>query len=334
MRPLRMQPVFKERVWGGRRLAGLLAMDLPADRPIGEAWTLADHPNGRTTVADGPLAGQTLGQVLREHASKILGRAGARSSAAPRFPLMVKFIDASDRLSVQVHPDDATALPGREGEAGKTECWVVIDAAPDAWVVDGLKAGTTRPALAEAIRAGTVEDLLVVRPVTAGDFIWVPPGRVHAVGPGVVLAEVQQTSDVTYRAYDWGRFGLDGVPRPLHVREALETIRFKGGSEPAGGRGRTTAEKGLTIDHLVDCHAFSLSRVCLDRRPWAAEVRDAYAVVVAISGRALLSAEGATTALVPGATVLVPADAGEYALRDAENLVCLVAAPTGKAPTR
>jgi len=329
-----MQPVFKERIWGGRRLAGLLGTDLPADRPIGEAWTLADHPNGRTRVADGPLAGRTLGQVLRDHASEILGRAEGSGPSAPRFPLMVKFIDAADRLSVQVHPDDATALSGHEGDTGKTECWVVLDAAPDGWVVDGLKAGATRPALAEAIRAGAVQDLLVVRRVTAGDFIWVPPGHVHAIGPGVVLAEVQQTSDVTYRMFDWGRPGLDGTPRALHVREALETIRFEGESEPAGGRGRTTAETGLTIDHLADCHAFSLSRVCLDRRPWAAEVRDAYAVVVAVSGSAVLSAEGTTVPLGPGETVLVPADAGEYALGDAENLVCLVAAPPGKAPTR
>ena len=334
MLPMRMQPVYKQRVWGGRRLADLFGKDVPADGPIGESWELADHPNGRSLVADGPFAGKTLRWLLEHHGPAVVGRAEMARGAAARFPILVKFIDAADRLSVQVHPDDAAAAAHHEGESGKTECWVVVAAGPDAWVVDGLAPGTTRETLGEALRAGTIRDLLVVRNVAPGDVVWIPAGHVHAAGPDLLLAEVQQNSDLTYRLYDWDRAGLDGKPRDLHVEAALETIAFEGEAAPSGGRGRTISETGLEIEHLADCHAFSLSRVRLDRRPWAAGTGGTFAAVVVLEGRATLVAGEGETALLPGVTVLVPADAGEYAFTSAENLVCQIAAPPGKAPTR
>ncbi|MBL7139373.1 MAG: class I mannose-6-phosphate isomerase [Planctomycetes bacterium] len=334
MLPMRMQPIYKERVWGGHRLADLLGKDVPADRPIGESWELADHPKGRSLIADGPFAGKTLRWLLDRHADAVVGRNERARGAAARFPLLVKFIDAADRLSVQVHPDDAAAAVRHGGESGKAECWVVLAAEPDAWVVDGLAPAVTRKALGEAIRAGNVQDLLIFRKVAPGDVIWIPVGHVHAAGPGVLLAEIQQNSDLTYRLYDWDRAGLDGKPRDLHVEAALETIVFDGEPTPSGGRGRTISETGLEIEHLVDCHAFSLSRVRLDRRPWAAGTGGTYAAVIVLEGRATLAADDGQAALEPGATLLVPADAGEYAFTDADNLVCLVAAPPGKAPTR
>ena len=328
-----MQPALVERVWGGRRLAELLGKDIPQDQRIGESWELADHPHGASTVADGPLAGKTLRWVLEHHAAEVLGRAAARTQAA-RFPLLVKFIDASDRLSVQVHPDDARAAADHEGASGKTECWVVVRAEPDAWIIDGLKPGTTRPQFAAAVKNGSLEALLRMRPVKAGDFIWVPAGRVHAIGPGIVLAEVQQNSDLTYRVYDWNRKGLDGKPRKLHVAEALQAISFGGELPPAGGRGKTADETGLFIEHLVDCHVFSLTRIHLDRRPWAADTGDGYAAVVTLAGAARLATPDGAVPIRAGDTVLVPASAGEYVLEAAEKLTVLVAAPPGKAPTQ
>jgi mannose-6-phosphate isomerase len=348
---MKMQPVLVERIWGGRRLADILGKTLPPDARIGESWELADHPNGRSRVADGPLAGQTLREVLERHGLEILGRAPPARAWAARFGLLVKFIDASDRLSVQVHPDDAYAsahVPGPNTDAaresGKTECWIVIHAEPGAWLVSGLRPGTTRDRFAEAARKGGLEELLAQRPVKAGDFVWVPAGTVHAIGPGIVLAEVQQNSDLTYRVYDWGRVGLDGKPRQTHLREALECIRFAGdparqgdaaaNPAPAGGRGKTSDETGLVIDHLVDSAAFSLSRIVLDRRPWAADTRGSCVALVVLAGKARLATGDGQTAIRAGDTILVPADAKEYALEQPERLTVLAAAPPGKAPQR
>ena len=332
MLPLKMQPVLVERVWGGRRIAELLMKPAAAGARIGESWELSDLPIAPTRVAEGPLAGRTLRAVLQQHAAAVLGREGAAGGWGRRFGLLLKFIDASDRLSVQVHPDDAYAAAHHPGESGKTECWVVVHAEPGAWLIHGLKAGATREHLAAALRKGTVEECLAVHPAKAGDFFWVPAGTVHALGPGLLLAEVQQTSDLTYRLHDWGRAGLDGRPRPLHVREALETIRFTGDAPPSGGRGKTVDETGLVIDHLVDCPAFSLSRIRLDRRPWASDTQGAVAALMVLAGSAqLTTAEGALP-IRAGDTVLVPAGAAEYALQQAERLTVLVAAPPGKAP--
>jgi len=354
---MKMQPVLVERPWGGRRLADILGKTLPPDARIGESWELADHPNGRSRVADGPLAGQTLREVLERHGRAVLGRDPAARAWAARFGLLIKFIDATDRLSVQVHPDDAYAsahAPGfarspqatrpgeaepgyagaKPGESGKTECWVVVHAEAGAWLINGLRPGTTRDRFAGAHKNGRIEELLVQRPVKAGDFIWVPAGTVHAIGPGIVLAEVQQNSDLTYRVYDWGRVGLDGKPRQTHLREALECIRFAGDPAPAGGRGKTSDETGLVIDHLVDSAAFSLSRIILDRRPWAADTRGSCAVLVVLAGRARLATGDGQTPIRAGDTILVPADAKEYALEQPERLTVLVAAPPGKAPQR
>jgi mannose-6-phosphate isomerase len=329
-----MQPVFKERVWGGRRLADLLGKSLPPDQRIGESWELADHPHGRSLVADGPMAGKTLRWILERHGAAVLGSDEFARGGAARFSLLVKFLDASDRLSVQVHPDDSYAAVHHAGESGKTECWTVLHAEPGAWLIQGVKPGVTRPQFAAALKAGQVEELLAVRPVKAGDFIWVPAGLVHGIGPGVVVAEVQENSDLTYRVYDWNRAGPDGKPRELQVREALETIRFGGDMTPQGGRGKTADETGLVIEHLVGCHAFSLTRIQIDRRPWAADMDGGWVAVVVLSGAARLTTREGAMAIRAGDTVLVPADLQEYALEMPQKLTVLVAAPPGKAPTQ
>ena len=352
---MKMQPVLVERVWGGRRLADILGKAVPPDARIGESWELADHPSGRSRFADGPLAGQTLREVLERHGRQVLGRDSPAQAWAARFGFLIKFIDATDRLSVQVHPDEAYASAHVPGERGKTECWVVVHAEPGAWIVNGLQPGTTRGRFADALKKGRIEELLATSPVKAGDFIWVPAGTVHAIGPGIVLAEVQQNSDLTYRVYDWGRVGLDGKPRQTHLREALECIRFAGdparqpatgrpaavsggdaaGSPaPAGGRGKTSDETGLVIDHLADSAAFSLSRIILDRRPWAADTRGSCAALVVLAGKARLATGEGQAPIRAGDTILVPADAKEYALEQPERLTVLVAAPPGKAPQR
>ncbi len=334
MQPLSMQPIFKEHAWGGRRLADLLGKDLPAEAPVGESWELADHPSGRSRVADGPLAGKTLRWVLEHHGKEVIGQHELTRGAAARFPLMVRFVDVAGRLGLQVHPDDSMASVRREGQSGKTKCWVVLHAEPDAWVVDGLKPGVTREALAEALQAGTLQDSLVRREVSAGDFIWLPAGRVHAAGEGIVLAEIAQNSDITYSLFQWDDATPDETPPGTNLDDALEAIFGEGVSKPAGGSGRTTTETGLAVEHLVDCHVFSLTRVRIDRRPWAAETDGAYAVVVALAGEATLATDEAEMPLDAGKTVLVPAGADEYVFKDAQTFACLIAAPPRKAPAR
>jgi len=334
VQPLRMQPIFKQRAWGGRRLADLLGKDLPAETPVGESWELADHPDGRSRVADGPFAGKTLRWVLEHHGKEVIGQSELARGAAVRFPLMVRFVDVAGRLGLQVHPDDSMASARREGQSGKTKCWVVLHAEPGAWVVDGLKTGVTRETLAKAVRAGAVRDSLVLREVSAGDFIWLPAGRVHAAGQGLLLAEIAQNSDLTYSLYHWDDATPDGTPAGTNLADALEAIFGEGTAKPAGGSGRTTTETGLAVEHLVDCHAFSLTRVRIDRRPWAAETSGAYAVVVALAGEATLATDEAEMPLDAGKTVLVPAGAGEYVFKDAQAFACLIAAPPRKAPAR
>jgi len=331
MRPLKMEPVFKERLWGGRRLAEVLGKPLPTGRAIGESWELADHPHGQSRVAEGPLAGRTLREVLQQDAEAVLGEEGPAPGTPRPFPLMVKFLDAADRLSVQVHPSSGGAgAEGREG--GKTECWVVLHADPGAWVVEGLASGTTLAGVGAAVDEGRLPDLLHVRPVSAGDFVWVPAGLVHAAGPGLLLAEVQQTSNLTYRLFDWDRVGPDGVARPLHVREALEAVRLEGQLPPSGGRGTVCRESGLLLESLVASPAFTLARVGLEGRGWTASTERAWAVVVALAGTGRLVTDDAETPLKAGETVLMPARAGWYRLEASEALSVLVAAPPGRGP--
>lgn len=233
-------PLLKPRVWGGRRFASALGRALPADgAPIGESWELVDLGAEQSRVADGPLAGASLAELAARPGPDLLGRARLLDG---RFPLLLKFIDASERLSVQVHPGAATcAALAATGARVKTECWYVMACDPGAALWVGLAEGVDRRAFEGALAAGEIERLLFRREVTPGDFIHIPAGTVHAIGPGILLAEVQQSSDTTYRVFDWNRTGLDGRPRPLHVPEALASIDFARTGCPAcaappGGR--------------------------------------------------------------------------------------------------
>ena len=219
--PLTFQPLFKERVWGGRRLAELYGKPLPEGKVIGESWEITDRPEGVSVVTNGPLAGRDLRWVMEHHADGLVGRL---PSSAGRFPWLIKILDCEDDLSLQVHPPAAMA-PALKGEP-KTEMWFVADARPDAKLYVGLRRGTTRSEFESALAHGNVADCFHVVPVSPGDTMFVPSGRVHALGRGNVIFEIQQNSDTTYRVFDWGRLGLDGAPRELHVAQSLASIDF------------------------------------------------------------------------------------------------------------
>lgn len=223
--PLTFEPVFRDYIWGGRRLETLLGRHLPPGI-VAESWDVSGHPDSPTRVASGFWHGRTPSEVMAEMGVDLVGTRNAAMLARGRFPLLIKLLDANQDLSVQVHPDDAYAAAHEHGEIGKTEMWYVLHAEPGYELIHGVKPGVTRAEFRAAIERGEVADLLNRVPVSAGDVIDIPAGTIHALLAGAVVAEIQQTSDVTYRVYDWGRVGHDGNPRPLHVDRALDVIDF------------------------------------------------------------------------------------------------------------
>ena len=244
--PLTFEPIFQERIWGGRRLSELYGKALPAGVPIGESWELADLPNGQSVVANGPLKGRTLRAMMEQQGQAIMGITGFTGP----FPLLIKLLDAEDVLSVQVHPDAATCRKMGKGEP-KTECWYIVAARPGAAIYKGLKPGTTRRVFEEAVRNGTCADFLERVPVEVGQCHFLPSGMCHAVGEGLVIAEIQQPSDTTYRVFDWNRKDAKtGKPRQLHIEDAIESIHFNdtGNTAPT------------TIGRLVDAPEFKVDK--------------------------------------------------------------------------
>ena len=223
--PLLFEPVLKSYLWGGRNLERL-GRALPAEGVVAESWEIAGHEEGATVVANGPYAGRTLVEVHAARKLDLIGRRNAWAQKRGKFPLLIKLIDASQALSVQVHPDDAYALRHEGNELGKTEMWVVLHARPGAELILGVAAGTTREAFHAGIVEGRLEPFLHRVPVKTGDHVCVPAGTLHAIMDGLLIAEIQQNSNTTYRVYDWNRVDAAGRPRPLHVDKALDVIDF------------------------------------------------------------------------------------------------------------
>ena len=224
MYPLRFEPIYQYRLWGGRRLAELLTAPLPGDGPIGEAWLLSDRDDHPSKVADGPLKGSTIRQLLEQSPDQLLGKLAGRFR---RFPVLLKFLDAHDKLSVQVHPEDGQRDYIPAGESGKTEAWVVLEAGPASRIYAGLKPGTTQDDLKRALASRAVADLLASFTPKVGDAVFLRAGTVHSLS-GLVVFEVQENSDVTFRLYDWDRVDpKTGKPRPLQVEQAIACIDFE-----------------------------------------------------------------------------------------------------------
>ena len=219
--PFTFRPIFKERVWGGRELERLYHKPLPPGVPIGESWEISDRPGDVSVIANGTLAGKDLRWLMENHSADLLGEARPQGG---RFPLLIKILDAQDKLSLQVHPPPAKAA--ELGGEPKTEMWYVAEAAPGAELYVGLKRGVTRAEFEQRIKAGTVAECFHRVSVRPGDAMFLPSGRVHALGAGLIIFEVQQNSDTTYRVFDWNRLGLDGKPRELHIPQSLASIDF------------------------------------------------------------------------------------------------------------
>ena len=252
MYPLRFQPILRDYLWGGRRLEQL-GKELGPGPHWAESWEVCDHDRDQSVVLAGPWAGKTLGELVANHGQELLGR----HHPQPRFPLLFKFLDANRTLSVQVHPNDAQAAQLDPPDLGKTEAWVVLDAKEGSVLYTGLKRGFDRRALAREVERGTCELCLHQFEPQPGDCVLLYAGTPHAIGAGLLIAEIQQSSDVTYRLFDWNRVGPDGQPRQLHVEEALEVIDYN--------RGPVAAQEPAATDipgvkRLAECDKFVLER--------------------------------------------------------------------------
>ncbi|MFQ5733218.1 MAG: type I phosphomannose isomerase catalytic subunit [Planctomycetaceae bacterium] len=298
---LQFRPILKRIRWGGRRLGTALHKPLGDADDYAESWEVSGHPSGESVVDGGPFDGRTLTELAEAYPEMLMGPRRPSDS----FPLLIKFLDAHDRLSVQVHPDDARAQRFQPGENGKTEAWVILDASRGSRLFVGLKPGVNRAALRTALEAGTIERCLHGYAVSRGDCVFIPAGTVHAIGEGILLAEVQQSSNLTFRLYDWGRVGADGAPRTLHIEEALDCVDFERGPvDPV--RPRIVSSGGPLTELLVDCAQFAMRRHTCSA-PFDLYTRNSFRVFVALEGVAEVSAENDRRDLPRGKTLLVPA---------------------------
>lgn len=254
--PLRFHPYFRPMPWGGRALGRFLGKNLPADGPVGESWEVSDHPSHPSALATGPWYGRTLRSLVERHAPLLLGPAADRFA---RFPWLIKLLDANDTLSVQVHPDETAVEKLWPGECAKSECWLVLDARPGSCIYAGLRPGVGPAEFRAALAAGTVAECLHCVQPRPGDFLSLPAGTVHALGGGLLVAEIQQTSDATFRLFDWNRRDAHGKLRQLHVEEGLASIDWhQGPVAPRPARGADGAA-------LLSCPHFVVEAV--DARP-------------------------------------------------------------------
>jgi len=280
---LQFAPLYQERVWGGRGLEKYLGRSLPAGRPIGESWEIVDRPEAQSLVGGGAYLGRTLHQLMSTRTAEIMG---PKWPAARPFPILVKWLDCSDRLSLQVHPP--ASIAARLGGEPKTENWYIAHAEPGAAVLAGLKLGVDANRFRAALQDGTAESLVHRLPTAAGDSLLIHSGVMHAIDAGNLILEIQQNSDTTYRVYDWGRIGLDGKPRTLHIEQSLASLEANTASAPQLVR----SAKPTTV--LAECREFRITRHLLGRGDHLSFKAGEQARILSIVEGRLQAADGST----------------------------------------
>jgi mannose-6-phosphate isomerase len=304
MVPLRFTPFLRPMVWGGRRLGDRLGKLLPDNKLYGESWEVSDHAGHVSVVASGPLAGSSLREIMARQRRELLG---AAADAYSVFPWLVKHLDAQDWLSVQVHPDDALALRWWPSEGGKTEVWFVLDALPGSKIYAGLLPGVEEQALRRSLERGTVAECLHSFEPRVGDCVFLPAGTVHAVGGGVLLAEVQQTSDATFRLFDWNRRDAHGKSRELHIEQALACTDWRQGPvTPLAASGFAAGASWPVRQTLAACRYFQLE-FRRDSEPFAVGGQDQLQLQIIIGGHGQLHTAPLGEVLAPGQVWVLPA---------------------------
>lgn len=308
MKPLKFKPILKTLVWGGEKIAPYKGIETTQEH-IGESWELSGVPGNESIVAEGPLEGKSIAQLVRQFKGELVGE-HVYGNTGDEFPLLVKFIDAQKDLSIQVHPNDELAGK-RHGSKGKTEMWYVVDAEPGAALYSGLKKAIGPEEYEKRVADGSIVDVLTRYDVQPGDVFFLPAGRIHAICSGCFVAEIQQTSDITYRIYDYNRPGLDGKPRQLHTELAREAIDYK--VYPSYRTDYTPAEDEEVV--LADCPYFTTSILDLTL-PYAKDLSeiDSFLVAMCLEGSGTLEVDGEEVPVQQGETVLIPASADDLCL--------------------
>jgi mannose-6-phosphate isomerase len=320
--PLLTHPRLVEPIWGGTRLAAWLNLPEPHPQRLGETWQVFDS----NKVVNGPLAGYSLADLATTYADALVGRRAVARYGAD-IPLLAKFIDAADRLSIQVHPDDdyAHRVEADTGFHGKTEAWYILAAEPGATITYGLNATVERTHFAEAVQQEQLETLLQQVKVQAGDVVFVPAGTIHAINAGIMLFEIQQKSDLTYRVYDYGRIDAHtGQPRALHLDKALAVSSFA--AAPSGKIRPLAIEPDGARQLLIACPSFALERWHLLRERETLTDPGSLEILTVIGGAAHLTWEGGSITIEHGRSLVLPADLGTWAITPAATDTILLRA--------
>lgn len=311
--PIQFKPVLKQTIWGGRRLGQQLGKPIGSESNYAESWEIVDHGSDQSTVAAGPLAGQTLAELIAGHRQWLLGNDVLDGS----FPLLLKYLDCNRVLSVQVHPCDEYAAQMEPPDLGKTEAWYIVAAEPDSLIYAGLKPGVDRSAMENAIKAGKTEQVLHSFHPSPGDVVFIPAGTVHALGAGLLVAEIQQSSDTTFRLFDWNRVDANGNSRPLHLEQGLEVTDYSRG--PVAARKCDPSASGW--QPIVECDKFVLRLLQQGRDRVGGDGK--FHIMTVPRGEATLHAGEDVTQLNTGSTVLLPAamDSCEVAVGNDSTLM-------------
>ena len=306
--PLKFEPILKDKIWGGTKLKSLFNKAAETDK-LGESWELSGYENDESVVTNGFLAGNTLPELIEIYMGELIGDS-IFDEYGLSFPLLFKLIDANENLSIQVHPGDEVAAE-RHNSYGKTEMWYVVDAEPGAELIIGFSEDCSRDEYLDALDEGRVEDLLQKVPVKKGDVFFIPAGLVHAIGKGVVVAEIQQSSDITYRIYDYKRVDDQGNERELHTEQALDVINFNASKEP-----KTVYTPLMNeVTPLVSCNYFTTNMLRFNKsiaRQYAKI--DSFVSYMCLEGNFVIDFGGEKTIVNKGDTILIPASIDELSL--------------------
>lgn len=305
--PFRFKPLFRQYIWGGRRLESMLGKPLGDGDNYAESWEVSDHGRDQSVIAYGPLEGIALGEIVRRYPGDLYG---SHVSPVASFPLLFKFLDAQKRLSVQVHPTDEEAAQLDPPDLGKTEAWYVIHAEPGSKIWSGLKRGFDQLALEREVQRDTCELCLHQWEPMPGDCVFIPAGTVHAVGEGLVIAELQQSSDTTFRLFDWNRVAADGKPRPLQIEQALRVIDYQQG--PVGAVEPSVTSRPY-VQRLVECDKFVWDSWTIDS-PKRIGGDDRFHLIAVVEGTLQIERDPSSHPLVKGQTALLPTSCGPVQL--------------------
>jgi mannose-6-phosphate isomerase len=317
--PLKFEPVYKDYLWGGRELENL-GKKLP-EGIVAESWEISSHPDGESVVVNGEYKGLKLTEMIEKFGRDLVGHE-LKEKDVEKFPLLIKLIDANDRLSVQVHPEDEYARVNENGEYGKNEMWYIVSAKPGAKLVYGVNKGVTKESFAAAVEADSIDSCLNYMEVSTGDVVNIPAGLVHAIGAGILIAEIQQNSNTTYRVFDYNRTDKNGNRRPLHIEKALDVIDFNNCNTKGKIKGlQVKLDEKSTKTYLVANKYFAVEKYDLDGKVEEAAEGNRFFTYTCLEGQGQISYEGGVESISKGESIFIPAALGAYTIEGKIQLI-------------